>query len=77
MPNSFEGEVLEVTYLGDHVRARLRMCGSEHFIIKFPNNRDRQTCAVGSRLIAGWSIEDCCALDVEETLTPQQHPNGT
>ena len=77
MPNSFEGEVLEVTYLGDHVRARLRMCGSEHFIIKLPNNRDRQTCAVGSRLIAGWSIEDCCALDVERTLTTQQHPNGT
>jgi putative spermidine/putrescine transport system ATP-binding protein len=70
MPNLFEGEVLEVTYLGDHVRARLRMCGSEHFIIKLPNNRGRQKCEVGSRLHAGWSVEDCFALDVEG------QPNG-
>jgi len=66
-PNLFEGEVLEVTYLGDHVRARLRMCGSEHFIVKLPNNRDRQRCEVGSRMTAGWSIEDCVALDVDAT----------
>jgi putative spermidine/putrescine transport system ATP-binding protein len=68
MPNLFEGEVLEVTYLGDHVRARLRLCGSEHFIIKLPNIRGRQKCEVGSRLIAGWSIEDCFALDVDGTV---------
>lgn len=65
MPNLFEGEVLEVTYLGDHIRARMRICGSEQFIIKLPNNRGRQKYDVGSRLIAGWSIEDCFALDVD------------
>jgi putative spermidine/putrescine transport system ATP-binding protein len=67
MANVFEGEVLEVTYLGDHVRARLRLCGSEQFIMKLPNNRERQKCEVGSRMIAGWSIEDCFALDADDS----------
>ena len=35
--NSFKGEVKELIYLGDHIRARLEVCGNSEFIVKMPN----------------------------------------
>jgi putative spermidine/putrescine transport system ATP-binding protein len=66
LPNVFDGEILEVTYLGDHVRARLRVCECEHFILKLPNVRGALKLEVGSRMAVGWSIEDCFALDIDQ-----------
>ena len=35
--NKFTGNVKELIYLGDHIRARLDVCGNEEFIVKIPN----------------------------------------
>ena len=35
--NKFEGEIKELIYLGDHIRARIDTCGNNEFVIKVPN----------------------------------------
>ena len=35
--NTFTGKVQELIYLGDHIRARLEVCGNSEFIVKMPN----------------------------------------
>ena len=35
--NNFKGEIKELIYLGDHIRARLDACGNKEFIVKVPN----------------------------------------
>ena len=35
--NKFTGNVKELIYLGDHIRARLDVCGNDEFIVKIPN----------------------------------------
>ena len=62
-PNSFEAEVLELIYLGDHIRVRMNVCGDDEFIVKVPNNADGRDMKVGQKAPVGWSIEDCRALD--------------
>lgn len=63
-PNRFAGEVRELIYLGDHIRARIAVCGQEDFVVKVPNAEERHGLAVGQRINVGWRIEDCRALDV-------------
>jgi len=60
--NSFNGAVKELIYLGDHIRARLSVCGTEEFIVKIPNegNIDLKE---GSNIDVSWSSEDIRALD--------------
>ena len=60
--NEFNGKVLELIYLGDHIRARLAVCGTDQFIVKIPNegNIDLKE---GSAIDVSWSSEDIRALD--------------
>ncbi len=60
--NNFKGEVKELIYLGDHIRARLAVCGNEDFIVKIPNegNIDLKE---GSSIDVSWNPEDIRALD--------------
>jgi putative spermidine/putrescine transport system ATP-binding protein len=62
-PNRFAAEVQELIYHGDHTRLRVRACGSDEFIIKLPNARDRAALEVGDAITIGWRLEDCRALD--------------
>ena len=59
----FEAEVLELIYLGDHTRVRVRVCQSDDFIIKVPRSGDAPKLDVGQTWTIGWNSDDCRALD--------------
>jgi putative spermidine/putrescine transport system ATP-binding protein len=63
VPNVFDAEVLELIYLGDHMRTRVRVCGHDDFVIKVPNAAGHQHLRVGETVPVGWHAEDCRALD--------------
>ena len=62
-PNVFDARVLELIYLGDHIRARMAVCGTDEFIVKVPNASDHPTLERGHEVKVGWQIDDCRALD--------------
>jgi putative spermidine/putrescine transport system ATP-binding protein len=63
VPNVFEALVREVIYLGDHLRTRVEVCGSDEFIIKIPNAQTHPVLKRGQTITVGWALEDCRALD--------------
>ena len=60
--NNFKGDVKELIYLGDHIRARIEVCGNDEFIVKIPNegNVDLKE---GASINLNWQAEDIRALD--------------
>lgn len=62
-PNVFDAEVLELIYLGDHIRTRVRVCGNDEFIVKVPNVNTENHLAKGRKVKVAWAIGDCHALD--------------
>ncbi len=62
-PNVFDGEIEERTYLGDHIRARAKVCGNNEFIVKVPNAAGQVVPKKGEKVKFGWTVEDCRALD--------------
>ena len=63
LPNNVEGKVEELIYLGDHIRARLSLCGQDEFIVKVPNSATHSQLSEGEAVKVGWEINDCRALD--------------
>ncbi len=63
LPNVFEARVEELIYHGDHIRTRVRVCGSDQFVIKVPNRAGHVHLAPGDVTTVGWLPEDCRALD--------------
>ncbi|MCR9176414.1 MAG: ABC transporter ATP-binding protein [Alphaproteobacteria bacterium] len=63
LPNIFDATVEELIYLGDHIRARVSCCGDDEFIVKIPNAHDQSALDKGEKVLVGWSMEDCRALD--------------
>jgi putative spermidine/putrescine transport system ATP-binding protein len=62
-PNVVKAEVRELIYLGDHIRARLALCGQEEFIVKVPNSSTHSHLVEGETTTVGWQSSDCRALD--------------
>ena len=62
-PNNLTGDVKELIYLGDHIRARLELCGQDEFIVKVPNSATHTQLVEGETVNVGWQVEDCRALD--------------
>ena len=60
--NMFTGDVKELIYLGDHIRARLSVCGNEEFIVKIPNEGSFDL-EEGSNINVSWDRKDIRALD--------------
>ena len=60
--NSFEVEVCEVIYHGDHLRTRVKLRGQDDLLIKTPNTPGLLPCAPGQRIRVGWAAQDCRAL---------------
>ncbi|MGQ0567445.1 MAG: ABC transporter ATP-binding protein [Gemmobacter sp.] len=56
-------EVLEVIYMGDILRARLRVAGSEDFVMKMRNTLGQTKLAEGQKINVGWHPQDARALD--------------
>ncbi len=61
--NVFEGRVVELIYLGDHIRTRVSVCGNNDFIVKVPNSQVHSMLEKGQKIRVGWSSDDCRALD--------------
>ena len=58
-----DGKILELIYLGDHIRTRMAVAGHDDFIVKIPNASGHQTLAEGTKAKIGWLTQDCRALD--------------
>ncbi len=61
--HTLEAEVLEFTYMGETFRTRLRVAGTDDFVMKCRNAADQRRLAPGERVRIGWMPEDCRALD--------------
>lgn len=61
--HTLKAEVLEFIYMGDIFRTRLRVAGSDDFIIKTRNAPDQRRLKPGEQIEIGWLPEDCRALD--------------
>ncbi len=61
--HTLRAEVLEFIYMGDIFRTRLRVAGSEDFVIKTRNAPDQVRLTKGAQIEIGWLPEDCRALD--------------
>ena len=62
-PNRLDARVLELIYLGDHIRCRMDVAGQDEFIVKVPNSSAHAVLRVGETCPVGWQTEDCRALD--------------
>lgn len=61
--HTLKAEVLEFIYMGDIFRTRLRVAGTDHFVIKTRNSPDQVRLTPGSTIDIGWLPRDCRALD--------------
>ena len=61
--NVFNGLVKELIYLGDHIRARLEVCGNDEFIVKMPNEGNLNV-KENESIELTWSADDIRALDM-------------
>lgn len=62
--HTIEAEVLEFIYMGDLYRTRLRVAGSDDFVIKSRNTLTQRRLQPGERIKIGWAPQDARALDV-------------
>ncbi len=69
--NELDAGIEDITFLGDHLRLRLEVCGRKDFIAKIPNTVGHGAVLEGDRIRVGWTPTDCRALnpddDEEET----------
>ena len=61
--NTTEAQVLELIYLGDHIRCRLMVHGNDQFVVKVPNAAGKGPLAVGDITNVSWDVADARALD--------------
>ena len=64
--NEFEARIEDMTFLGDHLRLRVSVCGSSEFIVKIPNVVGHGAVIEGDRIRIGWTPTDCRVLDADE-----------
>ncbi len=61
--HTLKAEVLEFIYMGDIFRTRLRVAGTDDFVVKTRNAPDQRRLKPGEQIEIGWLPEDCRALD--------------
>jgi putative spermidine/putrescine transport system ATP-binding protein len=61
--HTIDAEVLEVIYMGDILRARLKVAGSEDFVMKMRNTLAQTKLTQGQKINVGWHPQDARALD--------------
>ena len=72
--NAVDAEVLELIYLGDHIRCRMKVMGNDQFIVKVPNAAGHKHLVVGEGTKVSWHKEDCRVLsDAERDGLPERH----
>ena len=58
-----DAEVLEVIYMGDILRVRLKVAGTEDFVMKMRNTLGQTRLDAGQKIKVGWHPQDARALD--------------
>ncbi len=61
--HTLRAEVLEFIYMGDMFRTRLRVAGSDDFVIKSRNTAGQRMLRPGEKIKIGWAPQDARALD--------------
>jgi putative spermidine/putrescine transport system ATP-binding protein len=61
--NSTQAKVLELIYLGDHIRCRLDVHGNDEFVVKVANAAGHKHLVVGEMTNVTWATEDARALN--------------
>ncbi len=61
--SELSASVAEIIYLGDHLRLRLNVADNDEFIVKIQNQDEASNLVVGDKVMVGWKLEDCRALD--------------
>ena len=61
--HTIEAQVRDVIYMGDILRARLRVAGQDDFVMKYRNTLGQVKLAPGQNIRIGWHPEDARALD--------------
>lgn len=61
--NATDAKVLELIYLGDHIRCRLDVHGDDSFVVKVPNAAGKGPLQIGQTTKVSWDIADARALD--------------
>ena len=68
--HTVDAEVMEFIYMGDLFRTRLKVAGSEDFVIKSRNTAGQRVLKPGEIIKIGWAPQDARALD------PMGSPHG-
>ena len=63
LPNMLSGQIHDLIYLGDHIRAVLNVADTKEFVVKVPNSTGHKILKKGETVTVGWQSEDCRALD--------------
>ena len=61
--NEFSALVEDITFVGDHLRIRMKTCGRSNFVAKIPNVVGQGAVLEGDRVRVGWTPTDCRVLD--------------
>jgi putative spermidine/putrescine transport system ATP-binding protein len=61
--HTIEAEVMEFIYMGDLFRTRLKVAGSDEFVIKSRNTMGQRMLRPGEKIKIGWAPQDARALD--------------
>ena len=61
--HTISADVLEVIYMGDILRAVLRVAGSDDFVMKMRNTLGQTKLTPGEKIKVGWHPQDARALD--------------
>ena len=61
--NEFEATVDDITFLGDHLRLRVTVCGQSGFVVKIKNIVGHGAVLEGDRIRVGWTPTDCRVLN--------------
>jgi len=65
-PNVFEAKVLDMVFLGDHLRLYTELLGRSPFVVKIPNIVGHGAVLPGDTVQLGWLTTDCRALDFSD-----------
>ena len=63
LENRFDGQVIEVIYLGNRIGLRIDTCRSNEFVAEIQPSGDHQHPVTGDRVTVAWASKDCRALD--------------
>ncbi|MCA0042552.1 ABC transporter ATP-binding protein [Celeribacter litoreus] len=62
--HTIDAQILEIIYMGDILRARMRVAGNDEFVMKYRNTIDQTQLTPGQHIRIGWNPLDARALDM-------------